>query len=100
MMFRGGSKMRQLTRATRAYYGLILINFVALMYNASLYLLVTNYVLQRDPKHLLTTKTKCCPGKCSRDVLVDCYFIWCFSPAHFLSPQTPRKQALRITIAK
>ena len=62
MMFRGGSKMRQLTRATRAYYGLILINFVALMYNASLYLLVTNYVLQRDLSTYLLQKLNVVPG--------------------------------------
>lgn len=61
-MFRGGSKMRQLTRATRAYYGLILINFVALMYNASLYLLVTNYVLQRDLSTYLLQKLNVVPG--------------------------------------
>ncbi len=62
MMFRGGSKMRQLTRATRAYYGLILINFVALMYDASLYLLVTNYVLQRDLSTYLLQKLNVVPG--------------------------------------
>lgn len=62
MMFRGGSKMRQLTRATRAYYGLILINFVALMYNASLYLLVTNYVLQRELSTYLLQKLNVVPG--------------------------------------
>ncbi len=62
MMFRGGSKMRQFTRATRAYYGLILINFVALMYNASLYLLVTNYVLQRDLSTYLLQKLNVVPG--------------------------------------
>lgn len=62
MMFRGGSKIRQLTRATRAYYGLILINFVALMYNASLYLLVTNYVLQRDLSTYLLQKLNVVPG--------------------------------------
>ena len=62
MLFRGGSKMRQLTRATRAYYGLILINFVALMYNASLYLLVTNYVLQRDLSTYLLQKLNVVPG--------------------------------------
>lgn len=62
MMFRGGSKMRQLTRATRAYYGLILINFVALMYNASLYLLMTNYVLQRDLSTYLLQKLNVVPG--------------------------------------
>lgn len=62
MMFRGGSKMRQLTRATRAYYELILINFVALMYNASLYLLVTNYVLQRDLSTYLLQKLNVVPG--------------------------------------
>ena len=62
MMFRGGSKMRQLTRATRAYYGLILINFVALMYNSSLYLLVTNYVLQRDLSTYLLQKLNVVPG--------------------------------------
>lgn len=61
-MFRGGSKMRQLTRATRAYYGLILINFVALMYDASLYLLVTNYVLQRDLSTYLLQKLNVVPG--------------------------------------
>lgn len=61
-MFRGGSKMRQLTRATRAYYGLILINFVALMYNASLYLLVTNYVLQRELSTYLLQKLNVVPG--------------------------------------
>ena len=54
--------MRQLTRATRAYYGLILINFVALMYNASLYLLVTNYVLQRDLSTYLLQKLNVVPG--------------------------------------
>ncbi len=62
MTFRGGSKMRQLTRATRAYYGLILINFVALMYDASLYLLVTNYVLQRDLSTYLLQKLNVVPG--------------------------------------
>lgn len=62
MMFRGGSKMRQLTRATRAYYELILINFVALMYNASLYLLVTNYVLQRELSTYLLQKLNVVPG--------------------------------------
>lgn len=62
MMFRGGSKMRQLTRATRAYYGLILINFVALMYDASLYLLVTNYVLQRGLSTYLLQKLNVVPG--------------------------------------
>lgn len=62
MMFRGGSKMRQLTRATRAYYGLILINFVALMYNASLYLLVSNYVLQRELSTYLLQKLNVVPG--------------------------------------
>lgn len=61
-MFRGGSKMRQLTRATRAYYGLILINFVALMYDASLYLLVTNYVLQRGLSTYLLQKLNVVPG--------------------------------------
>lgn len=54
--------MRQLTRATRAYYELILINFVALMYNASLYLLVTNYVLQRDLSTYLLQKLNVVPG--------------------------------------
>lgn len=54
--------MRQLTRATRAYYGLILINFVALMYNASLYLLVTNYVLQRELSTYLLQKLNVVPG--------------------------------------
>ena len=54
--------MRQLTRATRAYYGLILINFVALMYNSSLYLLVTNYVLQRDLSTYLLQKLNVVPG--------------------------------------
>ncbi|WP_240141594.1 substrate-binding domain-containing protein [Ligilactobacillus murinus] len=54
--------MRQLTRATRAYYGLILINFVALMYDASLYLLVTNYVLQRDLSTYLLQKLNVVPG--------------------------------------
>ncbi len=54
--------MRQLTRATRAYYGLILINFVALMYNASLYLLVTNYVLQRGLSTYLLQKLNVVPG--------------------------------------
>lgn len=54
--------MRQVTRATRAYYGLILINFVALMYNASLYLLVTNYVLQRDLSTYLLQKLNVVPG--------------------------------------
>lgn len=54
--------MRQLTRATRAYYGLILINFVALMYNASLYLWVTNYVLQRDLSTYLLQKLNVVPG--------------------------------------
>lgn len=54
--------MRQLIRATRAYYGLILINFVALMYNASLYLLVTNYVLQRDLSTYLLKKLNVVPG--------------------------------------
>lgn len=54
--------MRQLTRATRAHYGLILINFVALMYDASLYLLVTNYVLQRDLSTYLLQKLNVVPG--------------------------------------
>ncbi len=54
--------MRQLTRATRAYYGLILINFVALMYDASLYLLVTNYVLQRGLSTYLLQKLNVVPG--------------------------------------
>lgn len=54
--------MRQLTRATRAYYELILINFVALMYNASLYLLVTNYVLQRELSTYLLQKLNVVPG--------------------------------------
>ena len=54
--------MRQLIRATHAYYGLILINFVALMYNASLYLLVTNYVLQRDLSTYLLKKLNVVPG--------------------------------------
>lgn len=54
--------MRQLIRATHAYYGLILINFVALMYNASLYLLVTKYVLQRDLSTYLLKKLNVVPG--------------------------------------
>lgn len=54
--------MRQLTRATRAYYGLILVNFVALMYDASLYLLVTNYVLQRGLSTYLLQKLNVVPG--------------------------------------
>ncbi|WP_304652242.1 sensor histidine kinase [uncultured Ligilactobacillus sp.] len=54
--------MKQAIRATRAYYGLILINFIALMYNASLYLLVTNYVLQRDLSTYLLKKLNVVPG--------------------------------------
>ncbi|MEE5987827.1 sensor histidine kinase [Ligilactobacillus equi] len=54
--------MGQLKRARYTYWLLVVINFIAVMYNASLYLLISNYVARKNLSLQLLTKLNVVPG--------------------------------------
>lgn len=78
--------MNRLTKATYVYWLLVMINFVSVMFNVSLYLLITSYISKKNLSLYLLQQLQVIPGNFRLLFLGSICTFWMLSYCHLFTP--------------
>ena len=77
--------MSRLTKATYVYWLLVMVNFISVMFDVSLYLLITSYISKKNLSLYLLQQLQVMPGN-FRLLFWVVFVLWMLSYCHLFTP--------------
>lgn len=88
--------MNRLTKATYVYWLLVMINFVSVMFNVSLYLLITSYISKKNLSLYLLQQLQVIPGNFRLLFWVVFVLFGCLVTVIYLRRTSPNKKTNKL----